>query len=110
MKTVICDTHTIQIWMAGNVCQAKQVCRQYCLAIGLCVTVTPTEFVYTGGEETGFVVGLLNYPRFPTTPDELLSKARELAEKLRSHLCQHSYLIVSGDKTEWSSCRKDGQN
>lgn len=98
-------SHHVRIWMAGDLDKARDVCRRYCMEVGLCVTVTPTEFIYTGGAETGFVVGLLNYPRFPAEPEVLRDKAQALAERLRAELCQWSYLLEGSEQTMWVSYR-----
>jgi hypothetical protein len=95
------------IFMAGDIAQAKQVCREYCFAVGLCVTVEPCDFIYTGGEEVGFRVGLINYPRFPTDEASLHQRASELADLLMKRLCQHSYSIVGPRETEWFSRRPE---
>lgn len=100
-------TVRVDIFMAGDIEQAKQVCREYCFEVGLCVTIEPVTYIYTGGEETGVRVGLINYPRFPCTADEILAKARALADLLMHRLCQHSYSIVGPDQTEWFSRRPD---
>ena len=104
-KTV--HTFGFDVFMAGDLAQAKQVCREYCFAIGLCVTVEPLDFIYTGGEEAGFKIGLINYPRFPTTIPELRRRATELADLLMKRLCQHSYSIVGPDETTWISRRPE---
>lgn len=98
-------TYRAQIFMAGDIGQAKQVCREYCKKVGLCVTVTPTDFIYTGGEEAGFVIGLINYPRFPATPEIIEEHAVALANVLRVRLCQHSFSIVTDVNTYWFSER-----
>jgi hypothetical protein len=49
---------------------------------------------------------LINYPRFPKEPAELLVTARELAELLRTRLFQHSYTIESPMGMEWSTSRE----
>lgn len=100
-------TIRFDIYMAGDIAQAKQVCREYCFAVGLCIHVEPVDFIYTGGEEAGFKVGLVNYPRFPSDSDALRAKAFNLADMLQVRLCQHSYLVVGPDRTEWSSRRED---
>lgn len=100
-----CPTIRYDIFIAGDIGQAKQACREYCFADGLCVTVEPVTYIYTGGEEAGVRVGLINYPRFPTTREQLLSRARGLADLLMKCLCQHSYSIVGPDETEWFSRR-----
>ncbi|MGU3387168.1 hypothetical protein ACLBYG_21850 [Methylobacterium sp. D53M] len=98
-------TFTVTIYLAGDLATARQVCREFCMS-GLCVTVEPTEFIYTGGAEAGVRVGLLNYPRFPTEPDVILGKAVALANRLRERLCQHSWLIVTPTETIWDSTRE----
>lgn len=98
-------TIRFDIFMAGDLAQAKQVCREYCFAVGLCVAVEPVDFIYTGGEESGVRIGLINYPRFPATFEALHLRASELAELLMLRLCQHSYSIVGPGQTEWFSRR-----
>lgn len=101
------DTIRFDIFIAGDIWHAKRVCREYCFSVGLCVTVEPVDFIYTGGEESGVRVGLINYPRFPTTEAELYEKAKTLAGRLLGHLCQHSYSIVGPHQTEWFSRRPE---
>jgi hypothetical protein len=101
----LASTIRFDIFVAGDLAQAKQVCREHCFEIGLCVTVEPVTYIYTGGEEEGVRVGLINYPRFPATHEELREKARGLADVLLERLCQHSYSIVGPDDTEWVSRR-----
>lgn len=100
------SSHFANIWLAGDYAIAKETCRRYCMRVGLCVTITPTEFIYTGGQEAGVVVGLRNYPRFPSEPDALLKAAEGLAESLRDAMCQWSYMIECGDKTYWHTTRQ----
>lgn len=103
MTTV--QTVRFDIFIAGDLEQAKQVCREYCFSVGLCVTIEPVSYIYTGGEEAGIRIGLINYPRFPSASAELREKARGLAAILMERLCQHSYSIVGPDETEWFSRR-----
>lgn len=99
------ETIRFDIFMAGDIAQAKQVCREYCFKIGLCVTVEPTTYIYTDGEEEGFRIGLINYPRFPSSATVLSAAAKGLANLLMERLCQHSYSIVGPNKSEWTSRR-----
>lgn len=94
------------IFIAGDLDQAKQVCREHCMAVGLCVTVEPISYIYTGGEEAGVRVGLINYPRFPTTLETLERTAIDLAHVLRERLFQHSFSIVGPEQTHWFSARE----
>lgn len=98
-------TIRIEIFIAGDIAQAKQVCREFCFDVGLCVTVEPTTFIYTGGEEEGVRVGLINYPRFPTDAETIGARAKALADLLLKRLCQHSYSIVGPETTQWFSRR-----
>lgn len=98
-------TIRFDIYMAGDLAQAKQVCREYCFEVGLCVHVEPVDFIYTGGEEAGFKVGIINYPRFPAAESALRDTATALAKRLMERLCQHSFSIVGPAETEWFSRR-----
>lgn len=101
-------TYWARIYMSGPIEAAKQIIRAQCHAAGLCVTIEPTHFIYTGGEEAGYVVGLINYPRFPSTPDAILERAQQLADNLLRGTYQHSALIMTPQNTEWITTRQDG--
>ena len=98
-------THWARIYMAGNLADAERVCREHCLEVGLCVTLTPTQYIYTGGQEAGFVVGLMNYPRFPSAPEEIDAQAAALGMRLMVALCQLSFSVDSPSGTSWFSRR-----
>jgi hypothetical protein len=99
-------TRVVEVFMAGDIGHAKQVIRRFCRDAPCCVTVTPTSFIYLGGEEAGFVVGFRNYPRFPADSYTLRATAADLAERLRDELGQDSYMTVdAGGMTTWSSIR-----
>lgn len=100
------DTHWVRLYLSGPIDVAKQVCREECLRAGLCVTVEPTTFIYTGGEEAGYVVGLVNYPRFPSTPESITARGRDLAVKLLDRTAQHSVLVMTPGRTEWITKRE----
>lgn len=107
MKSETCSTARFDIYMAGDIAHARQVCREYCFEIGLCVHCEAVDYIYTGGEESGFRVGLINYPRFPTSTDDLYNTAEALARRLMDRLCQHSFTIVGPNTTTWISRRED---
>lgn len=111
MKTATVPTYFVRLYMAGSIEDAKRQLRQECYPPndGLCVTVEPTTFIYTGGEEAGFVVGFVNYPRFPSPPAELWARAREIACRLIPALRQWSALLVASDRTEWLNAKPEGQ-
>ena len=79
--------------------RACAVLQEYVDAVGLCVTFTPTEFLYTKGNEPGFCVGLINYPRFPSSPEVVKSHAIELARRLLLEFKQFKVSVVFPDET-----------
>jgi hypothetical protein len=95
-----------KIFMAGDIEIGKQVCREYCFLVGLCVTVQPAEYIYTGGQEAGMVVGLINYPRFPSSQEDINAKAEALANLMMERCCQHSFTIMDPVETRWFSRRE----
>ena len=107
MKSHSTPTYQIRLYLSGPIEVAKQVIREHVLDEPLCVTIEPTTFIYTGGEEQGYVVGLLNYPRFSTAPNELNVRAKDLAELLLDRTFQHSALIVTPERIEWITKRED---
>lgn len=100
------ETYTAQIYIAGDVATARQLCRHFC-SVGLCVTIEPVDFCYTGGLESGVRIGLINYPKFPRSPAEIKTTAIALANELRSGLAQHSWSIVMPDETIFDTVRED---
>lgn len=79
--------------------EAKAICSRFCDEVGLCVSVTQTEFVYTNGGEPGCAVGLINYPRFPSLAGDVEDKALRLAELLMVGLGQWRVSVVFADRT-----------
>lgn len=108
MQIETTQTHWAKIFMAGDISIAKQAIRQFCMQQGLCITLQLADYLYTGGEEAGFVIGLINYPRFPSTPERIDSTAQALAADLMVACCQLSYTIMTPTGTTWYSRRGDG--
>lgn len=102
-KTV--PSFNVDIHMAGDIQHAGQVLQKLCIVKGMCVSLTPQSFIYTGGREEGFKVGFINYPRFPSSPAEIVDTAKFVAEFLMGDLGQHSYSIVTPEETTWYSRR-----
>ena len=100
-----CQSADASVYMAGEIAHAKQIIRTWCKSHPSCVTVVSTTFIYSGGEESGFIVSFRNYPRFPSSRASLLEKSRLLASELLERLGQDSYMIVCGDLTEWHTER-----
>lgn len=78
---------------------ARNFLKSYCNAVGLCVTLTETEYIYSNGGEPGFSVGLINYPRFPSTPEKIRTQALEIAKGLKELYMQYKVTVVFPDVT-----------
>jgi len=98
-------SYVVKLYLSGPIDIAKQIIRDECMRDGLCVTIEPTLFIYTGGEEAGYVVGLLNYPRFPSSHEAIYSRAKSILLRLLDATFQHSGLLVAPDVSEWVSKR-----
>lgn len=106
MLTKVADTYTVRIWIAGNYDKAEEICREFCEQ-GMCVSICPMNYIYTGGEESGVCVTLINYARFPKTQEEIDILAENLAERLRVGLHQQSFTIEDPDQTRFFSVRPE---
>lgn len=106
-KTVVEPSFTVTVFVAGDYQKARDSLRRQCFEEGLCVTVTPTTFVYTVGVEDGVAVGFVNYPRFPKSPDAILSRALAVADFLMDDLYQWSALVVTPVETIWRTRRPE---
>ncbi len=95
----------VRLYLSGPIEVAKQYMRGECIRKGLCVTIEPTTFIYTGGEEDGYVVGFVNYPKFPATEEEITARARLIMDGLLEATHQHSAMMVTPEVTEWISKR-----
>lgn len=104
-----CETRVIKIYIAGDKSVARQVLQEYVMK-GACVSISDEEYIYTMGNETGIVVNLINYPRFPKHGFELLSQAFEIAYLLVDKMHQGSCTIVDYDgESHFISRRKDDE-
>jgi hypothetical protein len=108
MKVVEVNSYSISLYVGfknmsdetqQDIKLAKHICQKYCDDMGLCVTVTPTEYIYTNGNENGCIVGFINYPRFPQTEYQLITHAKNIGYILKSKYNQSKISIVTPDKT-----------
>lgn len=104
----ITESYNVQIWVGSRVgytekihqiTEVEKICDEFVNEIQACVTITQTQFRYVNGDEPGVMVGIINYPRFPSTQDELLGKAINLATRLMCGLEQKRVSITTPDKT-----------
>ena len=73
--------------------------QEYVDKVGLCVTVTRTEYIYSKGREPGLLIGLINYPRFPASKEDIKNHAMVIAESLKEKLRQKRVSIICSDET-----------
>ena len=106
MKNKTETTHWVKIYISGPLDVIEQTCREHCMDQPVCVTVDNTKYIYPGGEQSGAVIGLINYPRFPATNEVIEEKAQNLATKLLGATFQDSALIMTPKWTQW--LRREG--
>lgn len=98
------ESFTARIYIAGSYEGALAACREWCER-GACVSVSPAEYVYTRGQESGVVVTLINYPRFPKERSALEGEAIALARLLIKTLHQDTASVETLLATHWLSRR-----
>jgi hypothetical protein len=98
-------TFRVEICIAGDYNDAKKICKGFANTVGICVTVTRAEYIYTGGCEDGVIVRMINYPKYPADKEDIRGKAYILGIALTQGLFQDSFTIVDDEKTEWYSNR-----
>ena len=100
-KTAV--THSFSLYVTGE--GIEEAVQDYCNEMGLCVTVTKTNYIFTGGSEEGYIIGLINYPRFPTKEWELKRIATNLGVYLIGRCNPNGSFTLQGDRmTEfWSN-------
>lgn len=86
------------IYICGNAHTINAACRRFVVRGG-CVSITPMDFVFTGGAESGAAVGLINNGRFNPGAETVLGDALELAQILLNECCQRSCSVVTADHT-----------
>lgn len=88
LKTKTEPSFHADIYVAGNKPKIRQICHEW-VKRGACVSVFDCEYIYTGktykngyveGCENGYLVRMIQYPRFPSPPEEIEKNAIELAK------------------------------
>ena len=93
------------VYVGGSMDIADRVCREAVFPKGLCVTLEPVKYYFGGGTEDGFRVGLIQYPPFSETEDELMDKAKDIGKKLCEANYQWSFTVVAYDECVFISRR-----
>jgi hypothetical protein len=100
-------TYVFEIFIAGDIQDAKRALVKIASKQGACWSVEPVEYIYSGGREQGCVVRSINYPRFPKSVDTLEKDAMFVATELMTELGQGSCSIVGPKETVWLTRRKE---
>lgn len=90
------QSYWVRIYVSGPIPMIEQCCREFVLE-GLCVTVTPTNYIFTHGEQTGAIIEIINYPVYPSSPEEQWDKAIDLANFILDNTHQGSYTVMDAE-------------
>ena len=101
----VSETYTAEIYMAGDINTARHFLQKMASRKGMCVSMEKVDYLYSLGFEKGFVVRLINYPRFASSAEEIIGEAKKIALMLIEELGQGSCTIVCSDKTLFLSRR-----
>ena len=107
ITTKFCKTFTAEIYMAGDYSFAKHILQRMAAEEGMCVSLEKVDYIYTGGFEKGFVIRVINYPRFPSKRTDIKNFALRIAENVLRDLGQGSCSVVCQDETVFMSRREN---
>jgi len=79
--------------------KVHDICQNYCNDVKLGLTLTKTEYIYVSGNEPGYIIGLINYPRFPDGEVNINEKAFTLAKLLLVNLEQERCTVMTPFET-----------
>lgn len=79
--------------------EAKEILQEYCDAAPWGVTLKQIEYIYKDGNEIGFEIGLINYPRVPSTNESLTERALLIGKMFLEKFNQYRVSVVCSDKT-----------
>ena len=96
-------TFTVNIYIAGRDEVIRPLLAKYCLDNKICFSVDNLDFPYAGGEQHGFRIGIINYPRFPREESELSEMAITLTKYLIEETHQISATVVGPKETTYIS-------
>ena len=81
LLTKIGSSFHADIYIAGREQHIHDTCEKF-VERGLCVSIFPCTYTHTDDIESGCMVRLINYPRFPAKADDIEKMAIELAKEL----------------------------
>lgn len=99
------QSYTCHLWMAGDYNEARAFLRRHVIDKPDCYSIMPASYIYTGGEEQGFRISLITYPRIPREPEEIAINLELIGIQLCEHLGQGSFTVETPQKTSFFSRR-----
>lgn len=75
-------SYTVSIYCTGDKARLYAAIQETVDKMGLCVSIFPCDYLFTGGMESGYEVRLINYPRFPVSDTEMVYKANKVCETI----------------------------
>jgi hypothetical protein len=106
MKTYTSKSYWVKIYIAGPMEMIEQCCREFVLPGG-CVNITPNKYIYTHGEETGAIIEIIEYPKYPSDENSIRDKAIDLAQFIMEQLHQGSYTVMDNKQVITYDRRKN---
>jgi hypothetical protein len=79
--------------------EVRDLVQMYVNEVSLCATVTQTDYIYKNGDERGVIVGLINYPQFPSDPQTILAHAVAIAKLMMKAFGQQKVSIETPSRT-----------
>ena len=77
----------------------ENIISEYVNDVKWCVTITKTKFIYVNGDELGWIIGIIQYPRFPEEEIRLKDKTLKLAKILLKKCYQERLSVIFPDET-----------
>lgn len=105
----VAPAYKVEIFICGDRNTINETCQKFCDDVSWCVTVTPTRYVYKGGWEEGWIIGLINYPRIQWSREIIFQKACDLAYKLKEKAGQGSFTVQDDVRSIFVSTRDEDQ-
>jgi hypothetical protein len=73
----------------------KNVCKEYCINVGIELVVTPTHYVYPQGSELGAIIEVISDPKNPKSKEEIEEMAIGISRHLLRELEQFKVTLIT---------------
>lgn len=99
MQIQTSDSLLTEVLIAGDFAQISQFCREFASKNTICVVISPTNFIYNFGEESGASIRLINTPKNLKSNSEVMELAVQLARFLMDKCFQKSSVVLNSGKS-----------